>query len=318
MAQCDVQTFADAARRLAGNLRAVNGVWAVGIQLALATFVGLCAKPSRASRALTIAGITAALCLPFFIPHTEPVTAFVAGMIGVVIAMRGVELIDALAAMGVRQRLWHIFALFDSRAARPCLPQWNLVVLGRVGVCAALGAISLTVGILVPSHLPAPWGRVLRWAAGDAFSLLLFETVMGTLRVAYERGGIRPPPLHDRPHLARSVGEFWSRRWNRIVGGWLRARIFLPLARARSRPLALVGTFAFSALIHAYLVAAPLGRNAVVSMSLFFLLQGIAVLVEHRLHVQRWRPRVARAWTLSILIASSPLFVMPMWRLLGL
>jgi hypothetical protein len=43
----------------------------------------------------------------------------------------------------------------------------------------------------------------------------------------------------------------------------------------------------------------------------YFLLQGVFVILEMALNEKRWNPTLARIWTLTLMIASSPLFVEP-------
>jgi hypothetical protein len=46
--------------------------------------------------------------------------------------------------------------------------------------------------------------------------------------------------------------------------------------------------------------------------ALFFLLQGVFILLERRLRVARWRPALAHVWTVALLVLSSPLFIEPL------
>jgi hypothetical protein len=52
-------------------------------------------------------------------------------------------------------------------------------------------------------------------------------------------------------------------------------------------------------------------------MFAFFFVQGIFVILETRLGVSRWSRPARRAWTVTIMVASSPLFVEPALRVLG-
>jgi hypothetical protein len=53
-------------------------------------------------------------------------------------------------------------------------------------------------------------------------------------------------------------------------------------------------------------------------MAVFFGLQGVFILAEDRLHVHAWPVPLARAWTLTILLATSPLIIGPYLRMVHL
>jgi hypothetical protein len=64
------------------------------------------------------------------------------------------------------------------------------------------------------------------------------------LRALIAALGYAMEPVQRTPILSRSLAEFWGRRWNRIVGRWLRENAFEPFAKA-GRP----GTGSFVAFV---------------------------------------------------------------------
>lgn len=136
-------------------------------------------------------------------------------------------------------------------------------------------------------------------------------------------------PLHDAPILSRSLAEFWGRRWNRAVHGWLDENAFRPAmrlvtrragdARARRRAMAagVVAAFVASALLHLVPTWVALDARAAGSMGAFFVLQGALVVVEARTGVRRWPAPAGHAWTIVLLYATAPLFVEPLLRSMG-
>ena len=106
------------------------------------------------------------------------------------------------------------------------------------------------------------------------------------------------------PVAARSLGEFWGRRWNLAFSAVARERIFKPLARRWGAGWGVIATFAFSALVHDLLISVPAGGGYGLP-SLYFLLQGALVLVERRWRIEN------RAWTLFWLLAPAPLLFHP-------
>jgi hypothetical protein len=81
--------------------------------------------------------------------------------------------------------------------------------------------------------------------------------------------------------------------------------------------LGLLLGFGVSAIGHAYPVFVALDLPMAAMMLAFFLVQGVFVILETRLGVSRWSRPARRAWTVTIMIASSPLFVEPALRVLG-
>jgi hypothetical protein len=61
-----------------------------------------------------------------------------------------------------------------------------------------------------------------------------------------------------------------------------------------------------------------LGPFAALSTIVFFVFQGGVVWAERRLRLHTWPVALARAWTLVMLLASCPLYILPALRLFGL
>jgi hypothetical protein len=120
----------------------------------------------------------------------------------------------------------------------------------------------------------------------------------------------RWPPLADSPR------DFWSRRWNLMFRNAVHRLIFVPL-RGPERPALIVAlVFAYSALVHEYLVFAALGYTGG-HMTAFFALHGAATLL-HGVVARGWRlPRaLAIALHLAWLGLTSPLFFAPLWEII--
>jgi D-alanyl-lipoteichoic acid acyltransferase DltB (MBOAT superfamily) len=126
--------------------------------------------------------------------------------------------------------------------------------------------------------------------------------------------GVHVAENFDRPFLAASPSDLWSRRWNFWFHDFVRREVFLPLRR--SRRLAVLATFAVSGLAHEYLIIASLGTSRG-QMLAFFLLQAVAVLLSHRR--ARSLPRglgcvLHTGW----LILTIPLFLEPILQIVPL
>jgi hypothetical protein len=101
------------------------------------------------------------------------------------------------------------------------------------------------------------------------------------------------------------------------VSAWLRTFIFLPLARRRVVGVGVLCSFFVSGALHGWPMLAALGTSAALSTIAFFTVQGFFVLVENRLAIHNWPVVIGRAWTMMILLVSSPLYIDPGLRLFG-
>eukprot|EP00051_Salpingoeca_urceolata_P025432 m.457648 g.457648 ORF g.457648 m.457648 type:complete len:494 (+) comp20334_c0_seq1:6840-8321(+) len=164
--------------------------------------------------------------------------------------------------------------------------------IGPVSLCATLAVCTAAYALSAAAFVCALYGV-------DAFYRLVFSVVL-TRAI---------PSCMDAPWRSRTLSEFWGSRWNQAVGGQLRDVCFLPIARRGHPALGTLSAFAGSALLHAtpfVVTGAPWTLAA--SMSLFFLLHGMLVLIERR--SSQWL--FGKTWTLGALFASGPLFVFPM------
>jgi hypothetical protein len=136
--------------------------------------------------------------------------------------------------------------------------------------------------------------------------------LMGELLAALESliflpSGYLFPVLHRRPWTARSIADFWGRRWNTWFSDWFRYAIFTRCRRRRMFALFMV--FTLSGLMHEWVINVPLyrltGRFLFGSMMLYFVLQAVGILCE-RLFVRR-HPHLSVAFVWLVVLVPSPL-----------
>ena len=133
------------------------------------------------------------------------------------------------------------------------------------------------------------------------------ETFAALLRLVFLPAGRVLCPVHARPLLAPSLAKCWGRCWNRWVSDWLRHLIFAPLLR---RPYwAAMAVFVVSGLWHEIVFELPYylaGHTpAFGSMTLFFLVQGLALLIEPKFI--RRQPLLRRLYAWVAVVGPSPL-----------
>jgi len=288
---------------------AVLIVWS--LELVLVAALAATPRGARLGFGLALVG----LGLPAFADLPPlPLTVMALGFLWC--AVRAADFAFEPAPTGFGQRLLHLLVVVDSRLVSRSAPRFDAPALrrGLVAGLLAWGAIELMLAVATAGPL-VHYG--VRWSAGMVLTLTVFEALVASIGLIASASGWRTPSLHDRPHLARTVGEFWSRRWNRIFSAVLAVRAFAPLAR-RGPFLALSAAFTLSAVVHAYLIGFAGGALAAAAWAAFFLLQPLAIAAERRLGVRRWDAWAGHAWTIRVLGLLSPLMVEPALRVLGM
>jgi alginate O-acetyltransferase complex protein AlgI len=166
---------------------------------------------------------------------------------------------------------------------------------------------------LVPRLLPAATPRAIRfWIALVGFSILNLFARLDLWALAFRAMGFAVEKLFDCPVAATTLGEFWGRRWNRIVSGFLREVIFLPLARRAGARVALLAVFLYSGLYHEFVTF--LTGSGYGGPILYFLVQYLGVVLENTRPARRLlrgHPWLARAWTAAVVILPLGLILQP-------
>lgn len=215
---------------------------------------------------------------------------------------------------GFGARLVHLVAIIDTRLVtrRPRGFEARSAVRLVLAAAVAIGAVSM---VRMADGF-AGWPHyAMRWFAGGIMAFAAFEMAGALINVVTAWWGLSVPPVNDAPYRARSVSEFWAKRWNLVMTRILRDRAFRPLAR-RGAGAALFASFALSAVIHAYCMGVALGALCALSWGAFLLAQPLIIVAERRLGVRRWPHAVGWLWTAVALAVLSPLFTEPALRLL--
>jgi alginate O-acetyltransferase complex protein AlgI len=158
-------------------------------------------------------------------------------------------------------------------------------------------------------------------------SLALHFGIFNVLAGLWRLGGVDARPLFRAPLAARSLGDFWSRRWNLAFSEMTALGIYRPLSARLGRRAATVLAFLASGLLHELAISLPVLAGFGLPMS-YFLLHGVLVLAERRLErsgrpVHGWGPW-AHVWVLGWLVLPLPvLFHRPflrgvVWPLIGI
>lgn len=124
------------------------------------------------------------------------------------------------------------------------------------------------------------------WVGMCGMILVLHFGIFDLLALAFQAMNIDAQPLMDKPLLARSVAEFWSKRWNVAFNQLAFRFVFRRFAGRLGVNAATMLTFGCSGLIHDVVISVPAGGGYGLPTA-YFLLQGAAVIAERRLGRRR-------------------------------
>jgi hypothetical protein len=144
------------------------------------------------------------------------------------------------------------------------------------------------------------WGFLRLFAGFDAWAL-----IFRLLGFPVEKPWVNPM-------AATSLRDFWGVRWNRFMSGMMRDLLFIPLARHIGVIAATVAVFVYSGVLHEFV--SVLARSGYGGPTLYFLIQGIAFLLEGTRFGQRvlvGSRLVGRCWTTLVVIGPVALVVPP-------
>lgn len=286
------------------------------LQIAVGVAAGAAFARSGPRRAITWVLASVAPFFPWFSSTEVPLGRFVLAMGGVLILFHTIDLSRDPRDHSAKERVWFMLTPFDTRAARRVRPELRPKLVAAIVLWGTLSVAALwAVGRVHPVESVGTW--LVRWALGAVGFYSAVEAVGALMYQGYLLGGIEPPPLHRLPIASRTVQEFWGERWNLEVRRWLHQHVFSPLARRRGVTRAMMMAFVGSTVLHVWLIL-PAGGLAMAGLwALFFLLQGVLIALERMLRVSRWRRPLAHAWTVSLFVLASPLFVEPLLRACG-
>lgn len=299
---------------------ALEVIGGILIAMAINVVAVLLPRPRRWELGVLAISLSAStLTIPFVIDAPPAVKTCLATLIGIGL-FRVLEAARVPERLPTAVRLLHVLTPLD-RASMKRVPRRLQLRRALKGILfAAIGLAGFIFGSrLAPPTAPyatlAAWPR---WLAAGAGGYFIFEGLSEMTFVPLEMLGWHHVPVQDAPIRSRSVGEFWGRRWNRVVGTWLRRNVFDPLARRRHARVGIVATFLVSGLLHAYSVLPGSSIVPALWIGLFFVVHGALVLLESALGIARWPRWRAHAFTIASFVATVPLFIEPFLRALGL
>lgn len=293
---------------------ALPGVWVVLLEVVLGLASGAVFGASRTRRAAAAALVLLGLVVPFLGDPAEPAARALAGLGAMLGVMRLIEAHRLRAPLPIPRALGWVLPV-DLVALRRAAPRVATDALGSAGAHAVLLAAGVTlVAARARCGASAP---LVAWLGGTLALYGAVDVASSTLRAFLAAFGIESAPMQRHPVLSASVSEFWGERWNRAVGAWLWRQCVVRAMRRGGRLAGIAAAFGWSALLHFYSVLAGVGVGPALCMAAFFVVEGLAVLIETRLSVRTWPRPLARLWTFALVLGPSWLFVGPVLEIFG-
>jgi alginate O-acetyltransferase complex protein AlgI len=240
---------------------------------------------------------------------------------------------------GLSALRWLLFAalwpgmrpgIFRGLGGTPLKGSWTTLRTGLVHL--VIGAVLVVLAALV-WHLGRPplSDDAARLTATvlllPGLSLILHFGIFNVAAGAWRWMGVDARPLFRAPLAARSLGDFWGRRWNLAFSEMTAIGIYRPLAGVAGKPAATVAAFLASGVLHELAISVPV-LAGFGGPSVYFLIHGVLVLVERALErrgigVTTWG-WASHVWVLGWLVAPLPiLFHRPflegcVWPIIGM
>ncbi len=192
---------------------------------------------------------------------------------------------------------------FLSQTVKPAKPRSAEAI--QAGVNALIGATLVTMAIRWVGCAPMAFG----WLGMIGMVCVLHFGLFHLLSCFWRWRGIDAKPLMRRPLLSRSVGEFWGQRWNTAFRDLTHRFLFAPLMRCVGPRWAIVVGFFVSGVVHELVITVP-ARGGYGLPTLYFIWQGIAMLLERAVPFRRWR---GRAWTIAAVALPAPMLFPPVF-----
>jgi hypothetical protein len=191
---------------------------------------------------------------------------------------------------------------FLDETKRPAVPRFRQWIWAFFEF--ALGAILVWV---VARALPAQRELLRGWTGMVGFVLLLHFGLFQIAALFWQSRGVIAVPIMEAPLRAKSLSEFWGRRWNLGFRQLAHDLVFCPVRKCVPAASASFLVFILSGLIHDLVISVP-AHGGYGLPTAYFVLQGLGVMVERsRFGRLAGLSQGVRGWLYVVLITAAPL-----------
>jgi len=189
---------------------------------------------------------------------------------------------------------------------RPALPG----AVELIGMGIRRGAVGVGL-VIVAAHTDSYGVDILATMTALAgLSLILHFGLLNVMVGLWRLAGVDCRALFRAPLSARTLSDFWGRRWNRAFSEMAAITVYRSFARRCGSGTAIMAVFLFSGLLHELAISVPV-RAGYGLPTLYFVLHGLLVVLERSgLHVERWG-WLGHAWVLGCLALPLPILFHP-------
>jgi hypothetical protein len=168
------------------------------------------------------------------------------------------------------------------------------------------GAVGFWLLLSIAPALMTSHPIVAGWIAMTGIVSILHFGLSHVLSLLWRADGVNAEHIMQKPVLARSLTDFWGRRWNLAFRDLAHRFVFQPLAPSVGPAMATMAVFMVSGIIHDAVIsyAADGGWGL---PTLYFLIQGLALLLEKSRYGKRAglsRGRIG--WLYAVAVVAGP------------
>jgi alginate O-acetyltransferase complex protein AlgI len=167
--------------------------------------------------------------------------------------------------------------------------------------------------LLIAVCAPALGALAIGWLGIIAILSIVHFGYADVLTSLMRLAGWNVSPLFDQPLKSSSLQDFWSKRWNLAFVEMDKILFFKPLSARLGAGFAVFGVFVISGLLHDLCISYSAGGGWGLP-TLYFLINGAAVLAERKLFKGNMGTLAGRVWTWSWLLVPLPLLFTHQFR----
>lgn len=173
--------------------------------------------------------------------------------------------------------------------------------------CIVVGLLALKIAALSDSPLVGGW-------FGMVSLILCFHFgAFHLLALALQAIGFAVKPIMGHPLSVASLGQFWGGTWNRAFTDAVHPLLVRPLAKHFGIKTALMVAFLASGVAHELVISVP-ANGGYGGPFLYFVIQGLGVMLERRLRLTKYQLTHGlrgRLFALGLVLIPAPILFHP-------